>query len=420
MNIIGYLSGALRADGWENAVLGLGGTKDPSAYTSFTGRPQIPDSVLEALYVEDHFAAKVIEALPKDGLRAGWDLTTGTSSPLEAAAVRDAYRAREDELGVAEELSQGACWGRTFGGALTWIGADDGLRPTEPIDETRIETIRFLHTFDRRDVTVEAYYGDPANPKFRRPAVYRVRANLRSGAGAPIGGIPTSFDQGALIHESRCVVWRGQASTESRRAQLSGWDDSVLERCWDALKQIGEDYGAKSLLLGRVSQAIYKIQNLYAMIAGKQEETLRRRMAMLDASRSRARAIVLDTTEDFVNVSQSLGGVDLLLDKAILRLAAAADMPVTRLMGQSPAGFDATGESDMEQWAGQVDQWRALECRPRHERITRLILLSKDGPTGGVEPDTWEIKYRPIRMPRARDTAEIRQIEANTYRTLID
>jgi phage-related protein (TIGR01555 family) len=403
-----------RADGWENVVLGLGGTKDPSAYTTFGSRAQITDVVLEALYVEDHFAAKLIEALPNYVLRAGWDLQI-SGDPRVASDARKAYAGREEDIGTIEELAQGAWWGRLFGGALTWVGADDGRQPEIALDEKGIASIRFLHTFDRRDVVIHGYYTDPEHPKFQKPETYRVVP--RTGG---LAGIATADGGGVVLHESRCLVWPGQPTTDTRRLFLRGWDDSILERCWDALKQVAEGFGGSSLLLGRVSQSVYKIKNLYKMIAGKEEATLRTRMALLEASRSRSRAILLDPEEDYVNVAQPLAGVDALLDRALLRLSSAADMPVTVLMGQSPAGMDATGESDQENWEAQGKRWRELVFRPRHERLAKLMLLAKDGPTNGIEPEQWTMAYRPLREPRPKERAEVRKLEAETDATNID
>lgn len=423
MSLVESIGALWRSDGWENAILGIGGVKDPSAYTSHAARARLPDDLLESLYVEDHFAARVVEAIVKEAMRPGWDLVV-PGDPAKSASISSSYRAREDELGVAEEHSQGGCWGRLFGGALTWIGADDGNPSAVELDETKIATVRFLHTFDKRDVDVHRYYQDPLHPKFRRPEQYRVRPRLLS-AVSNLGAIgrstlPFGDAGGTVIHETRCIVWRGQPTTDTRRVELQGWDDSILERCWDALRQVAEDYGAKSLILNRVSQAIYKIKDLYAMIAGKKEAILRSRIGMLDASRSRSRAIVLDTEESFENTAQPLGGVDTLLDKSILRLASSAGMPVAVLMGAGIAVGGALADGDLEQWAAQCDTWRAQELRPRHERLARILMLAKDGPTGGVEPEKWEIRYRPLRVPRPAEVAALRKLEADTYAVYID
>jgi len=420
-------------DDWQNTVLGMGGTKDPSAYTTFGKRGYLDDLTLEALYIEDHFAAKVVEALPKHALRAGWDILV-PGDPKEAAKVREAYAEAERRLEVAEELSQGACWGRLFGGAVTFVGAEDGRPSGAELDETAIKSIRFLQTYDRRDVFVWSYYQDPTHPKFRQPESFLVRPIVVRGRGglsaalntnAPYGGgagwgWTGTLGAGFIVHESRCLVWRGSATTDQRRVERDGWDDSVLERAWVALKQLAEDYAAKSLLLNRISQSVYRIKNLYKLLAGKERETLETRMKLLDESRSRARAILLDLEEEFINVTQPLAGTPEMLDKAILRLAAAADMPATILMGQSPAGFDATGDNDLEVWAGEAESWQGLILRPRHARLAKLIMLAKNGPTSGKLPDEWSIAYRPVRRPKPKEEAEVAKLIAETDASNID
>jgi hypothetical protein len=401
-----------RMDGWKNVVLGIGGVKDPSTFSTFIGCPPLDDVTLEALYVNDHFAAQVIELLPRSALRPGWDLII-PGKPEETADARQSFQAMEDDLGVVDELENGAYWGRCFGGAITWIGADDGRSPEQPLDENRIKSIRFLHTFDRRDLRIEQYYSDASDRNFRKPELFRIlptAATLNTGFGAT--GSTSYF--GAVVHESRCLVWPGQPTTEDRRRVLNGWEDSVIQRTYEALRQIGENYSASSMLLGRISQAIYKIRDFYAMIAGNREDVLRRRMDIIEQSRSRSRAILLDTEESFENVSQPMSGVENVIDRSILRLASAARIPVSVLMGQSPQGMNASAEGDLEIWADEVLAWQRLELRPRHERLTKLMLLAKDGPTAGVEPEFWLIRYRALRTPRPIDLAQVRSLETST------
>jgi hypothetical protein len=64
--------------------------------------------------------------------------------------------------------------------------------------------------------------------------------------------------------------------------------------------------------------------------------------------------------------------------------------------------------------------WRELELRARHERIARLILLAKNGPTKGAEPEKWQIVYRPLRMPTATERGALRKTQAETDAIEID
>lgn len=409
---------AMRVDGWANEVLGMGGRSDPSIFTTHVPRTMLTEALLEGLVLEDHFSRRIVSALPREAMRPGWDLEFG-GDPGKVAEARSAYASREDELGVRAAMMEGAIWGRTFGGAITWIGADDGRAASRPLDLEAISTVRFLHTFARPQLRVWSHYTDPLHPKFRKPEIFEIRVQTSKAMG-DLRRTPAPPSQGVLVHESRCIVWPGQPTTDERRVQQEGWDDSVLEVCWEALAQINENYKWLSLLLGKSSQGVFKIKNLYGLIAGKQGSALRTRMSMLDASRSRARSILLDTEEDFVNVAQPMGGAPELIDKTILRLAAAAEMPVAVLMGQPLSTFGGTGEGDIELWHQQAEAWRMHELRPRHEQITTMILLAKDGPTGGVEPDEWLIRYRPLRMPTGEQLANERYLQVQTDALRID
>ena len=52
------------------------------------------------------------------------------------------------------------------------------------------------------------------------------------------------------------------------------------------------------------------------------------------------------------------GGLADLMDRFHQRLAAAADIPMTRFLAQSPAGMNATGESDLENYYSMVESNR--------------------------------------------------------------
>lgn len=401
-----------RADGWSNPLLGFGTEKDPSVFTTFSLRPELQDPTLEAMYVQDHFSATCVEALPNHALRAGWDLYV-PGDPKRAAEIRDAYATREEELGVVHELAKGSWWGRVFGGALGWIGADDGRPQYLPLREDLVKSIKFIHTFDRRNVTIWSYYSDPSHPKYRRPEIFLLQPRVIVGAGNK-GGDGGSLG-GALtfVHESRCIVWPGQPTTDTRREQRQGWDDSIFERLWEPLKQAGEDFAGKSLVLNRAAQTVIAIDDFYGKISKKDgKEAIKFRLSLLDQSRSRMRLLPIDTKERIENITQALAGVPEVVRTGVLRLSSASGIPASILLEGSSG--DASDENEQENWDRQGNQWRELVLRKPHERVAHLILLSKNGPVGGVEPEQWKIKYRPLRIAPPKKRAEVSKIEAET------
>lgn len=407
-----------RFDAWQNVALGVGTAKDHSTQSRIVFRAPLNEATLEALSVEDGLAPKFVETIPGATLRRGWKLEV-PGDPSVSARTGDAYATKEDELEALQHFKKGAFWGRLFGGAVTWIGVDDGRNVDLPVDTAAIESVRWLRTYDRRDVQVWSYYQDPKHPKFDQPETYSLRP-VRAGIVAAAFGQSVAA-AGQIVHESRLIIWGGQMTTEQRKAQLGGWDDSVLERSWDALNETNLDYAAKTQVLGRSSQPVYKIKDYFTFLAGKAGEHIKTRMRMLDAGRNRSNPILLDKDgEDFVNVTQPISGIDSLMDRGIHRTAATGNIPASIFMGQAPAGLDATSEAEMDLFLGGVEEWCTQEFRPRHEKLVRLVLLSKDFETKGTEPEKWSMKYGPLRMQKPKEKAETGKIQAETFAIWIE
>jgi phage-related protein (TIGR01555 family) len=145
--------------------------------------------------------------------------------------------------------------------------------------------------------------------------------------------------------------------------------------------------------------------------------TLQNRMAVVDAARSVARALVIDAEgEDFQYVPRNAAGIDKLLEMTWLRLAAAARMPVTRLMGQSPSGMNATGASDLRFWYDTVRASQRHELKPRLERIVNLAAKNVEG----VDPGVWEVNFPSLWQMSEKEEAEVKKIVAETDKIYTD
>ena len=76
--------------------------------------------------------------------------------------------------------------------------------------------------------------------------------------------------------------------------------------------------------------------------------------ARMNQLKSVFRTLFLDSADSFERVGVSFAGMSDLMDRFARRLAAAADIPATRFWGQAPVGLNATGDSDMKNYAIHV------------------------------------------------------------------
>lgn len=87
----------------------------------------------------------------------------------------------------------------------------------------------------------------------------------------------------------------------------------------------------------------------------------------------------------------------------MMDVAGAARTPVTKLFGRSPAGLNATGEADLQNYYDYIDGLRETELRGIIERLLPVMTLS----AWGMVPDDMDIDFPPMQTPDAKEIAEI-------------
>ncbi len=396
----------LTFDSWYNPTTGVGGPADKtSGFTFGMGgwRQWDVSAVLDDLYRSDELAAIKVDAVVDDSFHKGWSVESSLTAE-ENEAVIDF----NDQLGIQPAIIDARKWSRLFGGAAVFVGSDDGVSQEMPLQLGG--RIAFAEPYERDELQPSRYYSDPLSPKFGQPSHYRL-------SPFTAGGVARSVQTD--VHESRFIIFHGVRGTKRQRADSLGWGQSVLLRPMTALKQFNGAYALVLSLLADANQNIYKLKDFAEMLrSGQAGEAAKKRLEIIDRFRSSVNAIIVDAeTEDFVRSQLSLSGVESVLTSYKERLAAAFEMPLTRLLGVSPAGLNATGESDLRNWHKQVESERKTVLKPALERWLNIIFAAKNGPTGGIVPDSFSVKFPSLWDLSPKEEAEVDSINANTDKT---
>lgn len=462
-----------RLDGWKNELTGVGDFMRDKSLGGRRGGLEfevnlVTNVAAEARWRGSDLGARVVETIPDEMTREGWDVEVQPSekdeeptpksqaktkqlalvSPEEGGddeEILDAFNALapapaapptpqpldiDDEgIQVAEELDgiletlgadaafwQALCYERGYGGGAILIGANDGMSDlARPLDEKRIKSVDWLNVLSGGwdgEVVAWSYYQDPTKPNYGMPETYMVR-NL----GVPLARIPAPGESpiqpvlppaGATVwwvHESRLLLFSGTAVSHRARVQMRGWGDSVFARVDEVLQQYGQTWGGIANLMTDFSQAVLSIKGLAQSIAGNKGVVSSRALQM-NISRSIARILLIDSEEEFRRDTVSLAGVAEVLEQFALRLAAAAGLPLSLLMGQVQGGLGDASAGDIRYFYDRVASWQRRRMLPQLRRLIKLILLSKDGPTGGVEPERWSVKARPLYQMSSKEKSE--------------
>jgi phage-related protein (TIGR01555 family) len=383
-----------RADGWESNLMGIGTSDDKLASLRYAGyTTRLTDPVLEAMFMSEIYAYRGVVIYPKVAFSRGVEVG-GVAKPAEATTyLRDTWR-------LAEVCTAGAIWGRLYGGAVTWFVTDrDAHALSEPLED--FETVIALRSIERpyinalADVSTFDVHG--------RPQYYTV--TLPEGV---------TF----TVHVSRLVIWPGDDTPERHRVRYGHWDASVLQRPYDVLRRNGYVSIASQQLISEASLGVLKVKELWAAISGGQQTALATRIRLFNASRSQARAMILDADkEDFSRVSTTFAGVADLTDRARLEVAAAFGIPVTRLLGQSPAGLNATGASDERNFQSDVGSYQAFVLAERVSRIAKVLL---DSPGSPCASEGLAVSWPELWAPTAVEAAQIYSTISSADANMID
>lgn len=394
------LTGKQRIDAWQNILTGmsvLGRDKRESA--DFICEP-VSDVEAKELWRGDDIAKRIIEALPIDSMRRGYAIK------IEDKDLAEDVSAILEDLSFNRQFVRAKQFARAYGGCAMFPLINDSGDLADPLDESKVTLPRSFQIFEPRELKPETWYEDVMDPKFGHPETWRV---------VPMGRRTQQLAaSGVIIHESRLIIWNGiRVSREQPSGCPEGFGDNVLTPCKRVLRDYNLSWDAALILLQELSQGVFKMSGLAQLIADNEDAVVMRRLLQLDIGKSILKSMVMDKDDDFVRVATQITGLPDVLQQYLSRMAAAADMPVTKLMGISPAGLNATGESDITMWddrcIGSQD-----EDMPQLSRGIQLVLLANDGPAKGKEPDVWSAEYHPLRQPSAKEEAERRYIVAQT------
>ena len=419
------LKNLARGDGWENVTSGHGTKRD----RRFANRTKsVPPSTnrqeWEDLYVGDDMAAKIID-LPIEDMIREW-ITVNVDTQVDGEAdrggeVKENVQVADDVLQFLDDLdaranvTEAMTWARVFGGGLLRLDADDGNpNQWEPLNEDRIRSLDTLVPYDRWEVEIFRTYDDHTKlSTFGKPEIYRVISSTgeRGGAVAPE----------ELVHETRMIRFKGVRTNRRRMRRNDGWHDPALLRVQEILGDFGISWAGVAHLLSDFAQAVFKMKGLADAVSQSEGALVLERMMIMDTCRSTVRMIPIDAEdEDFERKVTPMAGLPQTMDRLMIRLAAAARMPVTVLFGRSAAGMNATGEGDQKMWHERVGAMQETDLRSPLERLIKIALLAGNGPTNGREPQGWALHFNPLDHPTEKEKADTRKITAETDQTYID
>lgn len=390
-----------RIDGWISAVTGLGTRADKRTSYRFIRGAILDPETCEALYDENDLAAWICDAYPEEALREGVLIEIPDDKDLSARVLD-----RLEELDALSLLTDAMVHAAVTGGGALFIGVEGDQ--SQPLELDTIREIQWLKAVSRRDLTAESYYNDPESGKHGQPERYRLNPVTPGTVTDPV----------RVVHETRFIWFDGVRTSVRSKAKNNGWAFSKLQRLMPVIMNFDIAWEGTSYMMADANQAVFKLHGLLnALASADGARLLERRMEVIERTRGISRAIALDPEkgEDFAKIATAFTGVPDILDRFADRLAAASRIPVTVLVGKSPAGLNATGQSDLQIWYDRVRVFQKQEVKPAVEILVQAVLAEL-----GSSPETYTISFPELERMNPSQEAQLRNLQAQTDKLMID
>ena len=376
-------------DAFSNPLFRLGSQSPLEATEYPLTRMTDNYALLNSLYRDNWVVQNVVGIIPDD-MTKKWFAPAGAVGPEHLKELDRVQRV----TALRERVNEGLRWGRLYGGAagLIMIRGQEGMlgQPLE-LESIYPGTFQGLYILDRWQGVVPGMElvfegGEPV------PAYY----SITDARGNTV----------AKVHHSRLVRFTGRDLPFLERVAELYWGESEAEALYNDVVKHDNVAANMAALTFRANVDTMEVQNLdqlFSVTSGEQQRRFWNVMQAQSVMKSNFGMQLVNRGDQIKNTQYTFTGLQEVYDSMCLDLSGASRIPVTKLFGRSPAGMNATGESDLRNYYDYVDTLREAKLRPILEKLLPVLAMS----AWGAVPDGLDITFPPLWTPTAKEVAEI-------------
>ena len=381
-------------DGLVNVSAQLGTGRDKSSATRYIYMPMAAYGLLNA-YRQSWLAKKIVNIPADDATRRwrSWQAEAKDVTAIEALEKLHKIQAKVHEAQVAARL---------FGGAALYFSVA-GQDPDTPLNLATVSAgaLQGVTVMTRYHLIPGPRNEDPESIDWGMPEYFEVTTHNASGGKT------------LKIHPSRLVIFQGEATTTTYQLEWM-WGDSVLQSTLDIIKQHdGLAANAASLVFEANVDVLHIPRLMELMRDERGDNEVVKYLHTLATIKGNNGMLVLDGGDTslpendsggtrYERKSITFGGLSDLWDRFMQACSAAANVPVTRLFEQSPAGMNSTGESDHRNYEQMVGSIQKNVIEPAMGNFDEVLIRSAMGDRDKSIYYDW----RPLRDPTEKERGE--------------
>jgi phage-related protein (TIGR01555 family) len=345
------------------------------------------------MYRNHWIVRRIVDTIPEDATR-NWIRITSEIKPEQM----DKFDQLWNKNGFREKLLLGLKWGRLYGGAVGIIairGHEDILDQPLELDTVMPGALANLIVVDRwvGAYPSEELVEDISDREFGLPKYYMV--TLQNGVVLN-------------VHHSRVIRFTGPLLPYWEQLAEVYWGESVVEIVYEELKKRDNVSFNIASLTFLANLRVLKMNSLGDNLAINNTKVQQNLFNTLQAQNwlmSNMGLYVMSKDDEFNTHQYAFSGLNEIYESFMMDVSGATEIPVTRLFGRSPAGMNATGESDLQNYYETLQKYQDAHIAPALNKLLPVMAMS----VLGYVPDDLGYDFNPVRTPTDKETAEIVQ-----------
>lgn len=350
---------------------------------------------LNILFRNNWIAKAIIEKPANEMLKNGFEIHSELD-PDKVTKIMNVYTRTKTNAKFLQCLK----WARLYGGCILvpMIEGQDDLSKPLDFDTIMPDSYKGCFVVDRwSGISPSLEIVDEIDdPDFGKPKYYTISTN--------------NTNTSVKIHHSRIIKMIGRELPYWEEMAEDYWGASELEHVYTELRKRDDTSANISFLIFLANIRIFKMKNLgQAITLGDQEGLNRVYQTMQSMNRLMCNTgtFAMDQDDDFATQQYTFTGINDVYESFMLDISGAAEIPVDKLFGRSPTGFNS-GEETLQNYYDTIQEKQETYVREPLERLLKIITMS----TLGEIPDDFELVFSPVRRPSNMEKADLAQKQA--------
>lgn len=350
-----------------------------------------------AILAQQWLVDKVCTMPARDAVRKGFDITINNGDKIEPE-IRDAIRQADVEYRLNHHLVQFVRKGRIFGIRIAMFkmrGASpeyyenpfnlDGVTPGMYQGIVQIDPYWITPILD------QASAADPSSLNFYEPTWWQIN--------------------GKKIHRTHLMIMRTDEVTDILKPTYFYGGIPIPQKIMTRV-YAAERTADEAPLLAMTKRLMVFHTDLTQAIS--KQGDFQKKMEFLAYFRNNYGVNTIGIHDQMEQFDTALTDLDAVIMTQFQLVAAAGNVPATKLLGTSPKGFNTTGEAEETNYHEELESIQAHDLTAFIERHHALLIRSKIAPENGIEPFETSTNWRPLDSVKGVEKATIQKTKADT------